>query len=237
MIFEILTLFPEMFEGPLTSSILKRAIDKGLIEVNLYQLRDFTHDKHKKVDDEPYGGGSGMVLKIEPIWRSIEFLKKSGNPDRIILLSPQGRPFNNSIARELSKLSRLVLICGHYEGFDERIRENLVTDEISIGDYVLTGGEIPAMVLVDAISRFVPGVVKEKESLDNDSFEDSTLDYPEYTRPASFMGMDVPEVLLSGDHKKILQWRKAKSFEKTTKRRPELLRETNLQTDKSEIFS
>ena len=178
-----------------------------------------------------------MVLKIVPIYRSLEFLKKAGEPDRIILLSPQGRKFDNSIAKELSKLSRIVLICGHYEGFDERIRENLATDEISIGDYVLTGGELPAMILVDVISRYVPGVIKETESHTNDSFENNRLDYPSYTRPASFLGLNVPEILLSGNHEKISQWRKAKSIEKPIERRPDLLEKDNFKVEKREIFS
>jgi len=236
MIFDIITLFPEMFNGPFSISLIKKAVDKKLIQINLFNLRDFTSDKHKTVDDEPYGGGAGMVLKVEPIYRSIEFLKKADNPDRIILLSPQGEKFNNSTAKKLSKLSRIVLICGHYEGFDERIR-NLVTDEISIGDFVLTGGELPAMILVDSISRFIPGVIKEQESHRKDSFEKDTLDYPSYTRPASFMGMNVPEVLLSGNHEKISRWRELKSIEKTLLRRPDLLKKQNFPFAKKEIYN
>jgi tRNA (guanine37-N1)-methyltransferase len=237
MIFEILTLFPEMFDGPFSNSLIKRAIDKGIIDINIFQIRDFTEDKHKKVDDQPYGGGSGMVMKIEPIYNTLEFLKKSGEPDKIILMSPQGRKLDNKIAKELSKLSRIVLICGHYEGFDERIGENLATDEISIGDYVLTGGELPAMILVDVVSRYIPGVIKEKDSYEFESFENNTLDYPSYTRPPSFKGMDVPEILLSGDHKKISRWRDLKSLEKTLKNRPDLLINGNFQNEKKEIFS
>ncbi|MBU1625891.1 tRNA (guanosine(37)-N1)-methyltransferase TrmD [bacterium] len=237
MIFEILTLFPLMFEGPFADSLIKKAVDKGLIKINLHKIRDFTSDKHKTVDDQPYGGGTGMVMKIEPIFKALEFLKKEGEPDRIILLSPQGKTFNSKIARELSTLSRIVIICGHYEGFDERIREYLITEEISIGDYVLTGGELPAMIIVDAVSRYISGVIKEKDSYENESFENNTLDYPSYTRPPSFKGMDVPEILLSGDHKKISRWRELKSLEKTLKQRPDILKDGKHQRDKSEIFS
>jgi tRNA (guanine37-N1)-methyltransferase len=231
MNFEILTLFPEMFNGPFSESLIKRACEKGLIKIKLHQIRDFTKDKHKTVDDQPYGGGSGMVLKVEPIHKALEFIEKVGKPDKIILLTPQGKKFDNTIARNLSKYKKIVLICGHYEGFDDRIRQNLITDELSIGDYVLTGGEIPAMVIVDAISRFIPGFIKEDESVNKDSFENNVLDYPVYTRPSNYIGMEVPKILLSGNHEKIDQWRRMKSLEKTVKRRPDLLINTNSMLD------
>lgn len=212
---DILTLFPEMFDGPFSESIIKRAQEKKLVEINIHNLRDWAEDKHKTVDDKPYGGGAGMVLMVEPIFNALQDLKaqdanslpSSHNP-HTILLSPQGKVFNQQKAQELSKLDHVILIAGHYEGFDERIREHLVDEEISIGDYVLTGGELPAMVVVDSIVRLIPGVLGDKESLANETHsEPGHTKHPVYTRPEEFKGWKVPEVLLSGNHKEIKAWK------------------------------
>ena len=215
----ILTLFPNMFEGFLTESIIKRAIDEEKVKINIKNLRDYANNKHNQVDDTPYGGGAGMVLKCEPVFDAIEDLKKKNS--RVILMTPQGEQFTEDKAKELSKEKDLILICGHYEGFDERI-ETIVDDEISIGDYVLTGGELPSMVITDAITRLIPGVI-ENESKENESFTDNLLDYPTYTKPREYRGMKVPDVLLSGDHKKINEWRKEEQIKKTKERRPDLI--------------
>ena len=219
---DILTLFPEMFE-PLKQSILGRAIENNLIEINLINIRDFSKDKHKKVDDTPYGGGAGMVLMCDPIVRAIEDLK--GNDSLVILLCPQGKMFNQSKVKELSEYRHLIIICGHYEGFDERIRE-FVDLELSIGDYILTGGELPAMIITDAVTRLLPGVINE-ESFINDSFNDNLLDYPTYTRPEVYRGLKVPDVLLSGNHAKIKEFREAQRYKRTKERRPDLLEDSN----------
>lgn len=227
---DILTLFPKMFKGPFDESIVKRAIEKKLVEINIHNLRKWTKDKHKTVDDRPYGGGTGMILKVDIIDHALSSLKtktlKLSN-SKTLLLSPQGKVFNQKKAQKLSKLNHLILLCGHYEGFDERIRKNLVDEEISIGDYVLTGGEIPAMVLADSITRLIPGVLEKEEAVENESFSklkiENLLEYPQYTRPANFKGWKVPEILLSGDHKKIEKWRKKKALEKTQKTRPDLI--------------
>jgi len=225
---DILTIFPKMFESPFSESLIGKAKEKGLLEINAVDIRSFSKDKHKKVDDKPFGGGAGMVMKPEPVYAAIKKAsagKKRGQSRLIIYMSPQGKPLNDSIVKDLSKYSHLVILCGHYEGVDERIM-NFVDEEISIGDYVLTGGEIPAMVLVDAVARMVKGVVKEEESVKNDSFYNGLLDYPHYTRPAVFKNIKVPEVLLSGDHKKINEWRQKQSYERTKKRRPDLIKKT-----------
>lgn len=219
---EILTLFPEMFKGPFDESIVKRAQERDLVEIKIHNLRKWTKDKHKTVDNRPFGGGVGMVLMIEPIYKALKELRKKDS--RIILLTPQGKVFNQKLARKFSKEKHLIFICGHYEGVDERIREHLVDEEISIGDYVLTGGELPAMVVVDSLVRLIPRVLEKPEAIKNESFSTRTLEYPQYTRPANFKGWKVPEILLSGDHKKIADWRKKKSLERTKKRRPELLK-------------
>ena len=219
--FDCLTLFPEMFDGILEDSILKRAIENKLIEVELHNFRDFSNLKHKNVDDSPYGGGAGMVLMCPPIYdclHSIEGFEKAHK----ILLTPQGRKYNQNIAKELAKYEHIIMICGHYEGFDERVR-SFVDDEISIGDYILTGGEIPAMALIDSISRLVPGVLHNDESAPTDSFENNLLECPQYTKPFDFMGMTVPEVLVSGNHKEIDKWRKEESLKRTKERRNDLL--------------
>lgn len=222
---DILTLFPEMFAGPFDSSIIKRAREKGLLDINLVNIRDFTHDKHRIVDDYPFGGGAGMVMKPEPIFEAVEAISQctGENKAKVLLLCPQGQAFNQEKAKELAGESHLLLICGHYEGVDERVKEIMVDEEISIGDYVLTGGELPAMMVVDAVSRLIPGVLGEEESFVRDSFYNGFLEHPHYTRPREFAGINVPEVLLSGDHEKIRRWRRKMSLLRTLKRRPDLL--------------
>ena len=228
---DIFTLFPEMFQGPFNFSILKRAIDHGLVSMNIHNIRDYTHDKHHTVDDYAYGGGAGMILKPEPIFEAVESIKSNIKPEigelPVILLTPQGRLFSQQIARELSTYSHLILICGRYEGVDERVREHLVTDEISIGDYVLSGGELAAMVVVDTVVRLLPGVLGSEASLMEDSHVDGLLEYPQYTRPVEYRGWSVPEVLLSGNHAQIARWRREQSIQRTSERRPELLDKAN----------
>ncbi len=219
---DIITLFPDMFEGPFSESLLKRAQEKGLLTIQLHDLRSYTHDKHQQVDDAPFGGGGGMVLKPGPVFEAVEALRKNER-SRVVLMCPQGERFSQAKAKALSSEDQLIFICGHYEGFDERIREHLVTDELSIGDYVLTGGELPAMVMVDVIARHIPGVVKEMSSVEQDSFYNGLLDHPAYTRPPEFRGWKVPEILLSGDHAKIEQWRKEQALLRTQRKRPDLL--------------
>lgn len=211
-----------MFEGFLSGGIIKRAIQKGLIEINVRNLRDFTTDKHRTVDDRPYGGEEGMVFKPEPVFTAVESVRAS-DASPVYLLSPSGRRFDVPLAEEMARHPQVVLICGRYEGVDERVAEHLATDEISIGDYVLTGGELAAMVVVDAVSRFVPRVVGKEASVRHESFFEGRLDFPQYTRPRDFRGMKVPQVLFSGDHKKIETWRRTKALEKTARRRPDLL--------------
>jgi tRNA (guanine37-N1)-methyltransferase len=226
---DILTLFPPMFEGPFGCGIFQRAIANGLVAINLINIRDYTHDKHHTADDYPYGGGAGMVMKPEPIFEAVEAIKKAVNEEPpVILLSPQGRSFSDAIARELARQPHLVFICGHYEGIDERVAEHLATDEISIGDYVLTGGEIPALVVCDAVLRLVPGVLGSEDSPAEDSHAAGLLEYPQYTRPADFRGWQVPEVLLSGNHAGIARWRREQIIRRTLERRPELLERAEL---------
>lgn len=220
---DILTLFPPMFKGPFEESIIKRAQEKKLVEIKIHNLRDWAIDKHGTVDDRPYGGGVGMVLMIEPTFKAVEELRTEES--KVILLTPQGKVFNQKRARRLSKADHLILICGHYEGVDERVREQLVDEEISIGDYILTGGELPAMVVVDSIVRLLPGVLKKEEAVREESFaQRGLLEYPQYTRPADFKGWKVPKVLLSGNHQKIQEWREKKALERTKKRRPDLIK-------------
>jgi len=226
MQFDVLTIFPGMFEGPLTESILKRGRQKGLIDVRLHDLRDFAHDRHRQVDDTPYGGGGGMVMMPGPIFEAVESIlaKHPAERSRVILLSPQGTPFGQEKARSLARdRDRLLLICGRYEGVDERVREFLVDEEISIGDYVLTGGELAAMVVIDSVSRLVPGVLGSEKSALEDSFSEGFLEYPQYTRPALFRGHPVPEVLLSGDHAEIRRWRREMALKNTEEKRPDLI--------------
>ena len=218
---DILTLFPKMFEGFLSESIIKRAIEKGLLEINLVNIRDFTILKNGQVDDTPYGGGSGMVLMCEPVVRAIESVKT--NDSKVYLMCPQGQVLTDQLADTIYQSTKhLILVCGHYEGFDERIRK-FVDGEISIGDYVLTGGEIPALVITDCIARFIPGVIDE-ESFKNESFKENLLDYPVYTKPREFRGLKVPDILLSGDHKKIDEYRKSEQLRVTKEKRPDLLK-------------
>ena len=229
---DYLTLFPEMFDGVLNHSILKRAQDKDIINVNTINFRDYSVNKHNQVDDYPFGGGQGMVLKPEPVFNAMEDINRTDDT-RVILMCPQGRPFTQDIAQELSEAKHIVFICGHYEGYDERIREHLVTDEISMGDYVLTGGELPAMTMTDAIVRLIPGVLGNEQSHQDDSFSDGLLEFPQYTRPREYNGMKVPDVLLSGNHAHIDQWRHEQKLIRTFNKRPDLLEQYDL-TDKDE---
>ena len=217
---DVITIFPDLIRDVLKYSIPRRAIDAGLIDVLAHDLRDHADDKHKTIDDTPYGGGAGMIFKPEPIARAIESLPTGG---RVIFLTPQGRLFTQSVANELSLSGHLVLLCGHYRGIDERVRENYVDDEISIGDYVLSGGELPALILIDALSRLIPGAIGNAESALEDSFQNGLLDCAWYTRPREFEGLTVPEALLSGDHKKVAQWRRDNARQRTLERRPDLL--------------
>lgn len=231
----VLSLFPPMFEGVFGSSILKKAQDKGAVQLAVTDIRDYTENKHKQVDDYPYGGGAGMVLKPEPMFNAVEAITEGRKP-RVILMCPQGERFTQKKAEELALEDDLVLLCGHYEGYDERIREHLVTDEISIGDFVLTGGELPAMTVIDAVVRLLPGVLGQADSHIQDSFSTGLLEHPHYTRPADFRGMKVPEVLLSGNHAKIDQWREEQSFKRTLERRPDLLEALELTPDQQKIL-
>jgi tRNA (guanine37-N1)-methyltransferase len=237
MQFEVFSLLPEVFPSYLETSIIKRAREKGLINVRVHNIRDYTHDKHRMTDDTPYGGGGGMVMKPEPVFEAIESVlglasiqtsTKSDSNIPIILLTPQGRVFNQSIAEEFSQYSCLALLCGRYEGIDERIREHLVTDEISIGDYVLTGGELPALILIDAIARLLPDVLGDPTGAEDDSHSMGLLEYPHYTRPPEFRGWKTPDVLLSGDHAKIEKWRREQALLRTFNRRPDMLEKADL---------
>lgn len=222
---DILTLFPKMFEGVLGESIIKRARNKGKVSIEVHNLRDWSKDKHKKVDDKPFGGGPGMVIKPQPLFDAIDDLKSPSS--RVVLLTPQGKTLDQSVARKLSKFKHLILVCGHYEGIDERFRKKAVAEEISLGDFILTGGEIPAIALIDCIVRLIPGVVGDKSSLEFESFTSGLLEYPQYTRPAVYRGLKVPEILLSGDHKRIEQWRKAMSLKRTRRKRPDMFKRYN----------
>jgi tRNA (guanine37-N1)-methyltransferase len=234
MQFEVFTLLPEVFPSYIESSILKRARQKGLLTVNVHNIRDYTHDKHRMTDDTPYGGGGGMVMKPEPVFEAVETVLGSTAQTAadgsvpVILLTPQGRVFTQFVADELSQYERIALICGRYEGIDERIREHLVTDEISIGDYVLTGGELPALILIDAVARLIPSVLGDPKGAADDSHASGLLEYPHYTRPPEFRGWKVPEVLLSGDHGKVAHWRRQQALLRTHIRRPDLLEKSDL---------
>ena len=218
---DVLTLFPGMFPGPLDESIIKRACESGRLQLGIHDLRDYTHDRHRMVDDRPFGGGPGMLMKPEPLFEAVEALR--GEKTRVILTSPAGRLFRQQIARELAAEEHLLLVCGSYEGFDERVRQGLADDELSIGDYVLTNGALPAMVIIDSVTRLLPGVLGDDESSQDESFSGGLLEYPQYTRPAEFRGMTVPEVLLSGDHAAIEKWRREQAEVQTRQRRPDLL--------------
>ena len=238
---DILTLFPEMFQSPFSIGIFKRAIDRKLVSVNTHNIRDYTHDRHRTVDDYAYGGGAGMILKPEPIFEAVESIKsdicskEGAGVLPIILLTPQGRRFTQQIAQELSRYRHMILICGHYEGVDERVRQHLVTDEISIGDYVLSGGELAAMVVVDAVVRLLPGVLGSEASLLDDSHTAGLLEYPQYTRPAAYRGWSVPQVLLSGNHAQIANWRREQAIRRTLGHRPELLDKANLSLEEKQL--
>jgi tRNA (guanine37-N1)-methyltransferase len=249
MQFEVFTLLPEIFPPYLESSILQRARQRGLIEVRVHNIRDYTHDRHHTTDDTPYGGGGGMVMKPEPVFEAVEtvlgldapqaqpapFDQAQGRPVPVILLTPQGRVFTQRVAEELSGHERIALLCGRYEGVDERIREHLVTDEISIGDYVLTGGELPALMIIDAVSRLIPGVLGDPTGAADDSHAMGLLEYPHYTRPPEFRGWQVPEVLLSGDHGRIEKWRREQALSRTLKKRPDMLEKAELSKEDQKI--
>ena len=231
MNFHVLTIFPQMFDSPFSSGLISKAVAKGLVKIICHDIREYTTDPHKTVDDYPFGGGAGMLMKPEPIFSAVEDLHSTnmiGKNSRIIVMSPQGRMFDNNIARELTKYDELVLICGRYEGIDERVIQNLADEELSIGNYILNGGELASMVIIDSVSRLISGVVGSEESILLDSFSDDLLKYPQYTRPRSFRGLDVPEVLLSGNHKIIEKWRKSKSIQRTNQKRPDLIGEEDL---------
>ena len=234
MIADVITIFPAMVEGALTEGVIGRARNRGLVEIRVRDLRDYTDDRHRTVDDVPYGGGPGMVMKPEPLFRAVEAIAaERGAPSAVVLMTPQGALLTQARAAELSRLERLVVICGRYEGIDERVTESLVTDEISIGDYVVTGGELPALVLLDAVTRLVPGVVGDAESVAADSFSRGLLDHPHYTRPAEFRERRVPDVLVSGNHAEIERWRGSERVRRTWQRRPDLLGVAALTDDES----
>lgn len=236
MIFDVLTLFPALITAPVQESILGRAIEQGLLQVRAHNLRDWAEDRHQTTDDAPYGGGDGMVMKPEPVARAVADLKRLSPAARVLLMTPQGRPFKQQDARELASATGLIFLCGRYEGFDERIRQSLVDAEYSIGDFVVTGGELPALIMIDAISRHLPGVLGSTGSAEVDSFADGLLEYPQYTRPAEFAGLSVPEVLLSGDHGRIAQWRREQQLQRTRQRRPDLLEKARLSKTDQEIL-
>lgn len=227
---DILCLFPEMFISPLNQSIIKRAKERGLVDIVIHNIRDYTHNKHRTVDDYPYGGGPGMVLKPEPVFEAVEEIKQqiATSEMPVILLTPQGRLFDQQVARELARCTHLMLICGHYEGIDERVREHLATDEVGIGDYVLSGGELAAMVIIDAVVRLIPGALGSPTSADSDSYGDGLLEYPQYTRPKVYRDWSAPSILLSGNHGEIAQWRRHQAILRTAKRRPELMKKAIL---------
>jgi len=234
--FDILSIFPEMFSSPLDFSLLKKAREKGLIKINLHDIRDWADDKHKMTDDAPYGGGCGMVMKVEPVDKALRHIKGHDIDSVVVLMTPQGEMLSPKIAAELSEKKKIIIICGRYEGVDERIRAYLVDREISIGDYILTGGELPAMVLIDAVSRFIPDVLGNPESTQSESFIGNILEYPQYTRPAVYKNWTVPDVLLSGNHAEIELWRKKESLKRTWKRRPDLLKKTKLSAADEKIL-
>lgn len=234
--FDIITLFPEMFDGPFRESILERARQEGRLNIRLHHLRDYTLNKHGKVDDTPFGGGAGLVMNIEPIDRALKAVREEGPQAWSILLSPSGKKFDQKKARELAEKERIVLVCGRYEGVDERVAQTLVDEDLSIGDFVLSGGEIAAMAVVDAVARLVPGVVGDPASLEEESFENGILEYPQYTRPREYDGIEVPEVLVSGDHKKIREWQRQAALKKTARNRPDLLDGNDLTPEERELL-
>lgn len=234
---DVLTLFPGMFEGPMTESMIWKARDRGLLNLCLYDIREYAFDKHRSVDDTPYGGGGGMVLRVDVLAAAVEDVIGSASATPVILMSPQGRVFNHDVAVELAQLDRIVLLCGHYEGIDERARQLLVTDEISIGDYVLTGGELAAMVVIDAVARHIPGVLGAEGAESRDSHADGLLEGPHYTRPAVFRGLHVPDVLKDGNHEAIARWRREESLRRTWQRRPDLLLAADLSEEDRHLLA
>lgn len=229
MNYHVLTLFPDMITGGMQTSITGRALNAGVIRLSAVDIRDYSLDKHRHVDDYPYGGGAGMVMQPEPIYRAyMDVAREIGHPARVIYMTPQGRQFDQTMAQELAKEEDLIFLCGHYEGVDERVLEEIVTDQVSIGDYVLTGGELAAMVMMDVISRLVPGVLGNSDSAESETFHDNLLEYPQYTRPAEFLGREVPPVLLSGHHANIERWRRQQSLLRTRRHRPDLLEKAEL---------
>jgi len=234
--FDILTVFPEMFASPFQFSLLKKAQERGLIEIGLHNIRDHALDKHRMTDDTPYGGGCGMVMKVEPIDRALSSVKRVDERSVVVLLTPQGERFNQPMAEELAAFSQIILICGHYEGVDERVRQHLSDREISIGDYVLTGGELSAMVVVDAVCRLIPGVLGNSESTTSESFTMGLLEYPQYTRPSEYKEWKVPDVLISGHHREIELWRRRESLRRTLIRRPDLLKDASLSAEDKKIL-
>jgi tRNA (guanine37-N1)-methyltransferase len=237
MQFDIVTIFPRMVDAALAEGILSRAIQRDLLRVRVRNLRDFTDDRHRSVDDVPYGGGPGMVLKPEPLFRAVEAIRQdAGEPQAIVLVSPQGKPFSQAEAARFAALDRVTILCGRYEGVDDRVREGLATEELSIGDYVLSGGELPALVIVDAVARLIPGVVGDEDSVAEESFTRGLLDFPHYTRPAKFRDLKVPDVLVSGHHADIRRWRKRQAVERTLDRRPELLVDAALDVEEQDML-
>lgn len=228
MRFDVLSIFPEMLHSPLNFSLLKKAQEKGLIEIGLHDIRDWAQDKHNMTDDAPYGGGCGMVMKVEPVERALAAVRLNGIQPLVVLMTPQGEPFNQKIAGELAEKKHIIMICGRYEGVDERIREHLVDREISIGDYILTGGELSALVLIDAVSRLIPGVLGNEASASTESFSQGLLEYPQYTRPAEYKDWGVPDVLVSGNHAQIERWQRIEALKRTWLRRPDLLEKIEL---------
>jgi len=226
--FDVLSIFPEMFSSPLNYSLLKKAQDRGLLQILLHNIRDWTKDKHKMTDDAPYGGGCGMVMKVEPIERALSEIRDPDRSSVVVLMTPQGEPFVQQTAMDLANFQQVILVCGRYEGFDERIRLHLADREISIGDYILTGGELSALVVIDAVSRLIPGVLGNDVSLEAESFSRGLLEYPQYTRPASYKGWSVPDVLISGNHAQIEHWKRVEALRRTWRRRPDLIEKLNL---------
>ena len=236
MRFDLVTIFPRLFDGALAEGIVRRAIERGIVDITVHDLRDYAADRHRSVDDVSYGGGPGMVFKPEPLFKAVDAIRAEGEVDAVILTSPQGRPFTQRDAERLALLRRVVVLCGRYEGIDDRVREALVTDEISIGDYVLSGGELPALVIVDAVVRLLPGAVGDEESVVADSFNRGLLDFPHFTRPAEFRGLRVPDVLLSGNHEDIRRWRKREALRRTVRQRPDLLESAELDSEEREML-
>lgn len=235
MRFDIVTIFPEIFRGVFDFGIIRRAVEAGIVEIIVHDLRDFTHDRHHQVDDRPFGGGAGMVMKPEPLFRAVEAIRHGSADATTVLLSPQGRLFSQAAAVELSERAQVILVCGRYEGVDERVVGHLVDDEVSIGDYVLSGGEIPAMVVVDAVTRLLPGALGCEQSAERESFADGLLDYPHYTRPAEYRGLKAPDVLMGGNHGEVERWRRRKAIEKTLRSRPDLIDRRGLSDDERRV--